>query len=424
MATTSAPVHPERGMFHPWVTNVAVESLPNFGWGEKLRNQGPNRGPSELGRNGLRARLHLAFLLCGAFSVLAVYSAILVHVQGAKAPKPISWPGAIRSEFTYCYLALALSPLVVTIKRRYPLGRKKWMRNLSVHLLAMLAFSFVTKGVWDFVAGPETNYAHTTFTFEKMFRSVFGYSDFGCLLYWLIVLIALSVDLYGRYELEAVHAAHLQTQLAQAQVQSLKMQLHPHFLFNTLNSISALVRDHPETAETMIARLSDLLRRALDSASTQEITLRQELEFLQLYLEIEQARFEERLKVHFTIDPAALEALVPNMILQPLVENAIRHGIANKVENGEVTISAKKRGGDLLLKVADNGVGLSPSGVLSIKQGVGLASTKGRLERLYGVGQALHLEAPDTGGFVARIVVPFMTVSAGRKNGQDQNPDR
>ncbi len=424
MATVSAPVRPVRGMFHPWGANSRAESLPNFGWVERVPNQGPNHGQNGLQKKGLRARLHLAFLLCGAFTVLAVYSAILVHVQGAKSANPVSWPAAIRSEFTYCYLALALSPLVVSIKRHYPLVRKKWMRNLGPHLLAMLVFSFVTKGVWDFVAGSETNYAHATFTFEKMFRSVFGYSDFGCLLYWLIVLITVSVDLYGRYEQEAVHAAHLQTQLAQAQVQSLKMQLHPHFLFNTLNSISALVRDHPETAETMIARLSDLLRRALDSSSTQEITLRQELEFLQLYLEIEQARFEERLKVRFTIDPAALDALVPNMILQPLVENAIRHGIANKVENGEVIISAKKRGGDLLLKVADNGAGLAPSGVLSIKQGVGLASTKGRLERLYGVGQALHLEAPDTGGFVARIVVPFMTVSMRRTNGQDQNPDR
>ena len=265
-----------------------------------------------------------------------------------------------------------------------------------------------------------------------MFRPVASYSDFGGILYWMIVLIAVSVDLYGRYEKEAVNAARLQAQLAQAQVQSLKMQLHPHFLFNTLNSISALVRDHPETAETMIARLSDLLRRALESTSAQEIELRQELEFLRLYLDIEKTRFEDRLTVHFNIDPAALEAMVPNMILQPLVENAIRHGIANKVENGEISISAKKRGSDLLLKVADNGVGLSSSTVLSIKQGVGLASTKGRLERLYGVRQALQLEAPDTGGFVARIVVPFITLQTlngvksteGSNHGKDPNADR
>ena len=194
--------------------------------------------------------------------------------------------------------------------------------------------------------------------------------------------------------------------------------------FNTLNSISALVRSHPETAETMIARLSDMFRRALESTSTQEIPLRQELEFLQLYLDIEQARFEERLKVEFNIDPAALEALVPNMILQPLVENAIRHGIANKVANGKIGISAKRRGSDLLLKVSDNGMGLSPSGVLTIKQGVGLTSTKGRLERLYGSGQALQLEAPETGGFVARIVVPFTTAKTRSSVGKDENPDR
>jgi len=190
------------------------------------------------------------------------------------------------------------------------------------------------------------------------------------------------------------------------------------------------VRDHPDTAETMIARLSDLLRRALDSSTTQEIPLRQEIEFLQLYLDIEQTRFEERLRVEFKIDPAALDALVPNMILQPLVENAVRHGIANKVENGQITITAKKRGSDLLLKVADNGVGLSPSGVLSLKQGVGLASTKGRLERLYGMRQALQLEAPDTGGFIARVVVPFTLdrydrgSSYAKDAGKDANADR
>lgn len=411
MASYVQPVRPGFGMFHPWRTTVSGQNLQHLGWVTGLKEES-------------RARLHLAFLLCAAFTLLAAYTAILVHVESAATPKPYSWPSAIFSEFTYCYIALALSPLVVLIKSHYPLGRKRGLQHACIHLFAMLVFSFATKGIWDFVAGPSTNYAHHGFTFEKMFRSVVGYSDFGGILYWMIVLVALSVDLYGRYEVEAVHAARLQTQLAQAQVQSLKMQLHPHFLFNTLNSISALVRDHPETAETMIARLSDLLRRALDSNSTQEITLRQELEFLRLYLDIEQARFEERLHVQFNIDPAALDALVPNMILQPLVENAVRHGIANKVENGEISISARRRGGDLLLKVADNGVGLSPSGVLSMKQGVGLASTKGRLERLYGVGQALHLEAPDTGGFVARIAVPFVTQETRSSYGKDSNADR
>jgi len=140
--------------------------------------------------------------------------------------------------------------------------------------------------------------------------------------------------------------------------------------------------------------------------------------------EIATALAARDLKVEFNIDQGALEALVPNMILQPLVENAIRHGIANKVANGKIGISAKRRGSDLLLKVSDNGMGLSPSGVLTIKQGVGLTSTKGRLERLYGSGQALQLEAPETGGFVARIVVPFTTAKMRSSIGKDENPDR
>ena len=423
MASSAPPFRPIFGLSRPWKATLATSSLSDFEWSEALNHEG---------NDDRRTRLPLALLLCAAFTVLAAYTALLVHVESASSAKPATWSYAAFTEFTYCYLALALSPLVVLIKQRFPLGRKKTLKHLAVHLFAMLLFSTGTKGLWDVVAGPSSNYAHANFTLEKMFRSVASYSDFGGILYWMIVLIAVSVDLYRRYEKAAVSAARLQTQLAQAQVQSLKMQLHPHFLFNTLNSISALVRDHPETAETMIARLSDLLRRALESTSTQEIELRQELEFLRLYLDIEQTRFEDRLTVHFNIDPGALEAMVPNMILQPLVENAIRHGIANKVENGEISISAKKRGSDLLLKVADNGVGLSSSTILSIKQGVGLASTKGRLERLYGVRQALQLEAPDAGGFVARIVVPFITLrtlsgaksTEGSNNGKDSNADR
>jgi two-component system LytT family sensor kinase len=396
MTSHAPPFRPVFGLSHPWPATSATAGLSDYGWSKPLNDE-------------RRAHLHLALILCGAFTLLAAYSALLVHVVSANSPKPAPWSSAIFSEFTYCYLALAMSPVVVMLKQRFPLRQKKVLRNLPIHLLAMVAFSTAAKGLWDLLAGPPSNYAHAAFTYQKMVYSIASYSDFGGILYWMIVLIAVSLDLYGRYERQAVNAARLQAQLAQAQVQSLKMQLHPHFLFNTLNSISALVRDHPETAETMIARLSDLLRRTLESTSTQEIALRQELEFLRLYLDIEQARFEDRLSVQFNIDPDALNAMVPNMILQPLVENAIRHGIANRVEKGEICISARRRGGDLLLKVADNGTGLSPSSVLSIKQGVGLASTKGRLERLYGARQALQLEAPDGGGFVARIVVPFVT---------------
>ena len=229
-----------------------------------------------------------------------------------------------------------------------------------------------------------------SFTFTKMLRSVFYYSDMGSVLYVSIVLMHNAMDYYHRYQESMVNSARLQAELARAQVQSLRMQLHPHFLFNTLNSISALVQEDPEAAETMIARLSDLLRMALENPAAQEVPLSQELKFVNLYLEIERTRFEDRLQVEFDIDSDALDALVPYMVLQPLVENAIRHGIANRTASGLIQISAKRHGRDLFLKVADNGSGVPASRLLSLKEGVGLTATRGRLERLYGSSQVCN----------------------------------
>jgi two-component sensor histidine kinase len=360
-----------------------------------------------------------ALIIFAFWTFIGTYSSIQVHISWGMAGRPMTWERAFFSEFTYAYAACALTPFVLALARRFPIERQHWFRNLLIHVAVMPIFSAVIKLTWDVIASPPDYYTHTGFTYEKMFRSILSVSDFGAILYGLIVLMHHATEYYRRYQQGTVQAAQLQTQLAQAQVRSLKMQLHPHFLFNTLNSISALIQEDPEGAEAMIARLSDLLRRALENSAAEEIPLRQELDFLNLYLEIERIRFEERLRVEFDIEPVTEEALVPNLLLQPLVENAIRHGIANRVKDGHIRLSAKKRGGDLLLKIADNGSGLSAQGILSLKEGVGLTSTRGRLERLYGSGQRLQLEASESGGVIARIVLPFATQSTRTGNGED-----
>src|SRR5262249_40591374 len=179
-------------------------------------------------------------------------------------------------------------------------------------------------------------------------------------------------------------ASQLEARLAQAQLQALKMQLHPHFLFNTLHAISALMRKDVEEADRMITRLSDLLRLTLENVGAQEATLRQELEILGRYLEIEQRRFGDRLQVKMEIEPETLDARAPNLILQPLVENAIRHGIAPRSAPGLIEIRASRAGDKLELQVRDNGVGLPTDHREPIKEGVGLANTRARLEQLYG----------------------------------------
>jgi two-component system, LytTR family, sensor kinase len=200
----------------------------------------------------------------------------------------------------------------------------------------------------------------------------------------------------------------LEASLAQARLQALRMQLNPHFLFNTLNSIASLVHEQPQ-AEEMIESLSDLLRLTLSASERHEVTLREELHFLERYLLIEQIRFGQRLRVEKQIDVSALEAVVPILILQPIVENAVRHGIEAQIAPGIIRIIAEHAGDTLVLSVEDNGCGLSSLSKDSLKEGVGLSNTRSRLKELYGGGASLELQPGKTRGFTAQIQIPWST---------------
>ena len=210
------------------------------------------------------------------------------------------------------------------------------------------------------------------------------------------------------YHRESRDREQLEVQLAQAQVQSLKLQLHPHFLFNALNTITALIGQDPHAAERMVSGLSDLLRLSLRHATEQEVPLERELEILQHYLEIQQIRFADRLTVRYDIDDTARHAMVPNLLLQPLVENAIRHGIAPRAAPGTILVSAHVVGDMVRLSVEDDGVGPGPS---SGGEGIGLRNTRARLERLYGNRHSLELRGGTDGGFVVRIDIPFRSLA-------------
>src|SRR6187549_2565174 len=199
----------------------------------------------------------------------------------------------------------------------------------------------------------------------------------------------------------------LEARLARAQLQSLRLQLHPHFLFNTLNTINALIGTDRHAAERVISGLSELLRMSLSSASEQEVSLARELELLTHYIEIQQIRFQDRLTVNFRIDPDARHALVPNLMLQPLVENAIRHGIAPRAAAGHVMVTATRRDGRLELSVVDDGVGENPRA--DHRDGVGLGNTRARLLSLYGSDHRFEAGSASTGGFAVRIEIPFRT---------------
>ena len=228
-------------------------------------------------------------------------------------------------------------------------------------------------------------------------------AKFNIPIYWIIVSIVHTLTWYRRSQERERSALQLEARLADARLEALRMQLHPHFLFNTLNAISTLVHRDPHAADEMIGNLSELLRATLDTTA-QEIPLRQELHLLDQYLEIQQLRFGDRLQVEKEIDAAALEVKVPTLILQPLVENAIRHGIEPQTGQGKLHISAARDGQTLRLRVRDNGPAAKPAA--EAKAGIGLVNTRSRLKELYGQAASLTLTSGSEGGFLAAIDIP------------------
>jgi LytS/YehU family sensor histidine kinase len=228
------------------------------------------------------------------------------------------------------------------------------------------------------------------------------------IVYGMILGVGYAFSYYRRFRERELRTTQLESQLAQAELQALRMQLQPHFLFNTLNGIAGLVRDQKNRAAvSMIAGLSDLLRHTLQNAGKQEVPLREELEFLELYLDIQQMRFPDRLKVQMQIAPEALDAQVPNLMLQPLVENAIRHGIAERAAAGTVGVSARRENGQLELKVYDDGPGLQPKQRPEESAGIGLSNTRARLEQLYGERYRFDVQNRAEGGVEAIIRIPL-----------------
>jgi LytS/YehU family sensor histidine kinase len=229
------------------------------------------------------------------------------------------------------------------------------------------------------------------------------------MVYFIILIACYAMESQKRIRREEQQTIELRVELANAQLQALKMQLHPHFLFNTLNSISELMHHDLRAADEMIIRLSDFLRLTLDPAVTQEVTLEKELEFLNHYLEIEQVRFKDRLSVDMNIDPKTMQARVPYLVLQPLVENAIRHGIAPHSSVGKLVIESSRNNGMLRLEITDNGPGL-PQGTKPescFKKGLGLSNTRARLEKLYGTDFRLDLTSQETSGLTVTLELPF-----------------
>jgi two-component system, LytTR family, sensor kinase len=295
----------------------------------------------------------------------------------------------------------ALSIPVVWLARRFDFESGHRRRSLAVHIPGSLFFSLAYMvlraciGRWQSEA-----------TFADAFQPLLVKTwHFNLLIYWVIVAVSFAFDYYRKYRERELRAVELEKRLAQAKLQALQTQLNPHFLFNSLHSISALIHKDAEAADRMIVRLSDLLRAALESSDTQEVSLREELEFLQRYLEIEQIRFGDRLTVKTDVALGTLDARVPNLILQPLVENAIRHGIEPHAKPGCIGLKVQREADVLTVEVSDNGAGLRAHEPAA--EGVGLSNTRARLRTLYGEAHGFELRDAPGGGLLVRMMIPF-----------------
>ncbi len=313
-----------------------------------------------------------------------------------------------------------LTPGIFWLSRRFGLEGGHLLRHLVLHALVALfaAMALNTFGFATFYVLVQVELPRP-FSFVNSLFSVYFLDEL--IIYLLVLAIGFARDYFLRYQehlTEAVQlrtqAAELHAQLAEARLQALRMQINPHFLFNTLHAVSSLVERDPRGVRRMIARLSELLRYTLAGSSAQEVPLHQELTFLNGYLEIQQIRFQGKLEVQQEVGPDVLEALVPNLILQPLVENAIKHGVSKADGRGRIDVRVRREGEILHLSVCDSGPGLAPAagdGVPEASEGVGLSNTRERLENLYGAAQRLTLEPAEGGGLCARITLPYHTAA-------------
>jgi signal transduction histidine kinase len=347
----------------------------------------------------------------GVWTLIGLAFASQLYLTQSKLGNPVSWGFAAGRALADWYVFAVLSLPAFWIARRFPLEAGLWPRNAGIHFLCSTVFSlswmFLRAGVQTFQLQADDGLS----TFEAAFRhALFATFFFNLLIYWVIVSVSHTFQYYRRFHERELRSADLEKRLTEARLQALQMQLNPHFLFNSLHAISSLMHKDVEAADRMLARLSELLRYALESTDAQEVSLKQELKFLERYLEIEQTRFGDRLSIQKQIDPGATDAFVPNLILQPLLENAIQHGVEQQARPGIIQLSARRQEDRLLLEVRDNGAGLPPG--QSLVEGVGLSNTRARLQQLYdGSHRFLCQNAPE-GGFVVSVTIPFRTSQA------------
>ena len=347
----------------------------------------------------------------GIWTFIGIVFTLQGYFTSYRSERPMLFVDSLYLQMTWSYVWALATPLVLWAAARLPIEKSNWIRSALLHIPISILLSVVLTALARVIIWLRWSYPlDKPLTFESISNFVIGNFSEGIGIYLLIALTSYAYSYYRRFREGQLIALQLEAQLSHAQLQALKMQLHPHFLFNTLHSISALLNKDIEAARKMITRLGDFLRLTLENSGSQEVTLKQEMEFLSCYLEIERIRFQNRLVTRMDLGDRTLDAKVPNLILQPIVENAIRHGIAPRSTPGLLEIEAKQLDGMLRIQIRDNGPGLPehPTSQNHFK-GLGLANTETRLKRLYGADHLFDLTNDPAGGLVVTLEIPFHT---------------
>ena len=341
------------------------------------------------------SRWLLGFL---AWTVLALLSASQFAVALGADGRAFEWSWLLPNRLVDWYSCAIFTPLFFWLARRYPIDQRHWVRHVPVHFVAVAAVSAAKIAIqrWAMIHVIDQ-------PFPPLAQALMHGFIIENMAIWCVIAVVHAIEFHQRVREREVLTARLQARLSEAQLDALSSRLHPHFLFNTLQAISTLVYRDPAAADAMLGHLSTLLRRALMRGQGHEVTLAEELALLEEYLAIVQARFGDRVAVEREVDPAALAGLVPQLMLQPLVENAVEHGVARRAGAGRIAIRAAREGDRLRIAVADDGPGLERPAL----ERVGLGNTRLRLGELYGEDGVLTLEPGVPGGLVATVTLPF-----------------
>ena len=359
--------------------------------------------------NGARRR---GIAVAALATILALFFATKDSIHQQALGWQITWGKNLWWKAMEWYAWGLLAPLIFRVCRRFDFSANPW-RTVVAHLGCGTAASLLHCCVLTTGARIEAQVLHTSFSWRGLFKFIFAnHFHEDALTYAAIVSVWYALNYYNRFRDKERRAAELEGHLAQARLHALRSQLHPHFLFNTLNGIAALIYENPKAAHRMLARLSELLRMSLEDSGAREVPLRQELEFNRRYLELEQIRLGERLCVEFEIAPDTLDASVPNLLLQPLLENVVKHAVAPFSRPGHLCVCSHRDNQTLHLRVTDNGPGLPVSSDASERLGIGLKNTRTRLKELYGNEHRMELKNLENGGLAVEIAIPFRAAPA------------